>query len=352
MLIYFILLVIVVILANGYDRSKSGIYLVFILLFMTLLAGLRDVNVGTDSWSYYFQFDDRTLWTNFNFFENLTQEVGFKALLWLSQVLGSNYCVLFTLVAGVVYSLTLIGIKKYSESMLISLFVYITLGQYAFCFNGERQALAIAIYILAIQYIKSRDFKKYCLIVLIAALFHKTIIVAIPLYFLFIKEVNMKTAVYIVMSSIILTLLLPSLLEFASKLESRYANYDESTGDAGLLLMFAYYIITIFFMYSRKYIEIDKLQFFDVCLLMFIAGSTIFTIVLTAGIYIEVSRFASYFHISAIFLWPMILHSKMPKKFFFISVAYFLGHLSFMYVYYNKMAGLSPYIFNRSLFLN
>ena len=72
--------------------------------------------------------------------------------------------------------------------MLISLFVYITLGQYAFCFNGERQALAIAIYILAIQYIKSRDFKKYCLIVLIAALFHKTIIVAITVIFQFLLK--------------------------------------------------------------------------------------------------------------------------------------------------------------------
>ena len=44
MLIYFVLLAIVAILAKGYDRSKSGIYLIFIFIFMTLLAGLRDVN--------------------------------------------------------------------------------------------------------------------------------------------------------------------------------------------------------------------------------------------------------------------------------------------------------------------
>lgn len=350
MSIYFCLLLIVLFLANLYDRTKSKVWVVSAFVFMVLLAGLRDVNVGTDSWNYYFQFMEKET-QELSLSEYIKDEGGFKILLRIAQVLGSNYCSLFLLVGAVVYGSTLQGMKRHTESMTISLFVYITLGLYAFCFNGERQALAIGIYMNAIQYVKDRDFKRYCIVVLLAALFHRTIIVAIPLYFLFTRTYNITTIIFVIISSFVLTAALPYLLTFASTIDSKYAGYfAKNEVNAGASLMFAYDVMTLFFIYMRRYIERVKRRFYDVCLLMFIVGSTIFTLVIATGIYVEVSRFASYFHVSAVFLWPMILHCKTYKQMSMVKFAFLIGHLSFMYVYYGKMAALSPYIFNTDIF--
>ena len=179
------MLIFVMLCANIYDRTKSTSFLIFCFVMMSVLAGFRDVNVGTDSWNYYFQFENKDILNDINFPTLLTNEGLFDVLVWLSQKLSNNYFALFTLVAMLVYGASLKAIKDNSSSVTTSLFVYISLGIAVFCYNGERQAIAIAIYMLSFHSLQTKQFWKYCAIVLFATLFHRTIIVAIPLYFIF-----------------------------------------------------------------------------------------------------------------------------------------------------------------------
>ena len=200
MTVYLLLLLFVSICAYRYDYSKNNAWLWVIFFALTLVAGLRDVAVGTDSYNYYFQFTNQDAFAQLNIYNDLTHEVGFDILLGISQKIGSNYASMFLLIAATVYSVAIISIKKGSQSMLISMFVYIALCLSSFCYNGARQGIAIAIYMFSLHYLIRGDFTKHCLIVLLAALFHKTIIVALPMYFLFRRRYNGLTICYIIVA--------------------------------------------------------------------------------------------------------------------------------------------------------
>ena len=351
MTIYLLLLLFVSICASRYDSSKNNAWLWVIFFALTLVAGLRDVEVGTDSYNYYFQFNNQATFAQLNIFRDLTHEVGFDILLGLSQKIGSNYASLFLLIAATVYSVAIVSIRKGSESMLISMFVYIALCLSSFCYNGARQGIAIAIYMFSLQYLIRDDFTKYCFIVLLAALFHKTIIIALPLYFLFRRRYNGLTICYIIVAISILTFFLPEMLTYASTLDDRYAGYLGKGNGGGVYLTLAYDIMAAFFVYARLYIQEYKKKIYDTYLLMFLCGALIFNIVVLGGLYIEISRFSAYFVISAVFLWPMIFKSNLRGGGVLIKACFFLGHIAFMYIFYSRMAALTPYIFNKSLFI-
>lgn len=349
--VYLLLFLFVIFCASQYDASKANFWLIFIFLAMTLVAGLRDVEVGTDSYNYYFQFRDKDVFSQLNIFKDLTHEVGFDILLGISQKLWTNYASLFLLIAAVVYSISILAIKKNTDSMMVSMFVYMGLCCSAFCYNGARQGIAIAIYMFSLQYLLSGNFKKYCLIVLIAALFHKTVIVSIPLYYLFRRGYSTSTMGYTIVFAAILTFLMPYLLSYASTLEDRYAGYMQKGNGGGELLTLAYCLMSAFFIYARKYIQ-KNLQEYDIYLLMFLCGTIIYAIVIFSGLYIEISRFAAYFNISAVFLWPMIFKGSLKSNRSIISVCFFIGHLIFMFIFYDRIGNLLPYMFNKSVFVN
>ncbi len=76
-------------------------------------------------------------------------------------------------------------IKKNSPNYLLSIWLYITLGIYQTQMNVTRNAIAILIVFNALQYMKKRKFFPYLICCLIAASFHRTALVFIPLYWLF-----------------------------------------------------------------------------------------------------------------------------------------------------------------------
>ena len=349
MIPYLILLILVLCCAKWYDSSKSIAALIISFAILTLFAGLRDVNVGTDSWNYYFQFLDKERFNDINIIAGLTHEGLFDVLVLLSQKLGNNYCSLFILIAMVVYATSLRAISQNTNSMLISMFVYIALGIAVFCYNGARQGIAIAIYMLSFKFLLKKKFLKYSAVVLIAALFHRTIIVAIPLYFIFTSKWNFKTIVFVIISSMVLVFALPSMIKYASILDQKYEGYIAMSEGGGEYLAFAYIIMTVFFIYSRAQISQQEMHRYDSFLLMFLSGTIIFSVVILAGLYIEISRFASYFHVAALFLWPMILKESSLAKNSFVKICFFMGHAAFMYIYYSRMAGLVPYFLNLTL---
>lgn len=350
--VYLLLLLFVSFCAFQYDSSKNNVWLFMIFVALTLVAGLRDVDVGTDSYGYYLQFRDTNAFAQMNIFKDLTNEVGFDILLGISQKIGTNYASLFLLIAATVYSVAIISIKKCSESMFISLFVYITLSLSSYCYNGARQGIAIAIYMFSFQYLLKGYFKKYCLFLMLAALFHRTIIVTLPLYFLFRRGYNGKTIWYIIIATTILIILLPTLLSYASTLDNRYVGYLEKGNGGGIYLTLAYDIMTVFFIYARKFIKACEKSKYDTYLLMFLTGSLIYNIVVLGSLYIEISRFSAYFMVSSVFLWPLIFKSNIGGARQLIKACFFLGHLAFMFIFYSRMAALLPYMFNRSLFIN
>lgn len=351
MIPYYILLAIVMLIAFQYEKASKKTWTPIVLIFiaMTLFIGLRDASVGTDTGSYA---------RGFNAFNELDEdsrlqldkEPGFWLLNKLGHALGDNYAALLILIAATTYASVLTVIKKHSDSLLISLFVYIALCYSTFCVNAARQGIAVGIYMLSFPYILKRDFKRYVLWVLLAAMFHKTVVVTIPMYFLFTRGFSTKIVAYLVGGSALLTSALPMLLSYGASMEQRYQLYLEASQGGGEMLMVFYVAIAAYFILQRKYISSDLKQKYDTFLLMFISGSIIYLLVILTGIYIEITRFAAYFQVAAIFLWPMILNNPYHKITSMYRSLIIIGHLGFMAIFLTKMAHLTPYMFNQTLF--
>ena len=158
---------------------------------------------------------------------------------------------------------------------------------------------------------------------------------------------NIKTLFLLLCSSLILVAFLPSLIKFASMLDHKYEGYQTLTsGGGGGYLTLAYVLMSVFFVYARKDVESQKRDVYDSLLLMFIMGTIVYCVVILGNLYNEISRFACYFHVSGIFIWPILLKYSRFKYSFFVKSAFVVGHLLFMYIFYSRMAGLVPYLFN------
>lgn len=113
-------------IAYQYDKMprKTWTPIVFIFIVMTLFIELRDASVGTDTAGYarsFTSFSDLDSESRFQW----DKEPGFWLLVTFSQMIGSNYAMLLSLIAGLTYASVLTVLKKHSDSLLISLFVYI-----------------------------------------------------------------------------------------------------------------------------------------------------------------------------------------------------------------------------------
>lgn len=353
MIPYVIYLIVVLLLAFiAYRRSKPRyVFVVLLYIVMSLFAGFRSSIVGTDTGEYAIEYEEQ-YYTDYDLGHGisvLTEEPAFYYLQkWLGQ-LSNEYYVLLIGIAIVFCFFVVISIEKNSLSPVLSLFVFITLGYYTFVFNAARQAIAMAIYMTSIPFLHKKRFWEYSLIVLCAALFHKTIIIAIPLFFIFTMKFSHKSVIIAIVGGLIIAYALPVLLDYGASLEARYALYKEGRATGGLLLTLFYTILTVFFAVEKKNIRVEYRKAYDVFLNMLMIGSAIYLIVSITGAYVELTRFAAYFQISTVFLWPILLKaSKRPVNKLIVALA-LIGHIGFFAIYLSKMANLTPYIFNPSI---
>lgn len=351
MLPYYIFLVIVILFASlSSVMPKNKLFLVLTLMVMVLFAGLRDAEVGTDSSGYARTYIENARTIDGNLYEQITDEVGYSYLTLLLGGISREYVVLFIVIALLTYSCVLIAIRRETNKIVVPIFVFVTLGLYTFVFNAARQGIAVGVYMLSFKYLFENGvsgFLKYCGVVLLAALFHKTVIIALPLYFIFRLGFSSRILLLVVILGIVIGALLPSFLSFAGTMEQRYEIYSTQTGGGKLLTIF-YILITAFFIFWRKKIDLRFLQHYDVYLNMMLFGTLIFIEVQANGVYIEITRLAAYFQVAGIFLWLFVYQSEHKPSALFSSF-FVLGHLLYYYIFCTRMANLTPYILNTNL---
>jgi transmembrane protein EpsG len=351
MLPYFILLLMVVFLAFlGENAKKStktyNFYKFLILLFLTLFAGLRSWRVGSDTSGYAHKFEDLNLdFSSFIELESKT-EIGYRLLEYITSLFSNDYMLILTVIALVAVFFQLKSIYKLSEQPVISIFILITFGIYTYVFNGARQAIAAAIFMYAVTFLIKSDFRKYLFWVLVAFLFHKSVIFGLPLYFVFRRRFTFKWFIILIIGAALASFFFSLLFQFAGVVSERYSKYEEITTQGGATLTLSYGLLCAFFILMRSKIEPIYLRSYDIYLNMFSFGTIIFILVFFLGAYVEITRLAFYFILSAIFIWPIIFKSLKQNEIFLFLVFFVLVHFTFYYTFVGKMAGLNPYILN------
>src|SRR5690625_5090692 len=120
----------------------------------------------------------------------------------------------------------------YSRMIELSLYVYITGGLFLVSMNGIRQVLAAAIAFTAINYLLKGNWFKYSLIVLLAASFHLSALVLIPIYFLVRFRAWSKVTIVVIICTILVVLgfykFMVLLFTYLKNYQySDYENFDE-----------------------------------------------------------------------------------------------------------------------------
>ncbi len=349
MIIYFSLLFFSTLFTAVSQKSRSLLIartsMMLTFIAMVLVAGLRSRDVGTDTWTYTVNFERIKLTINSIYTSSM--EIGYLAIAGLAQIISNNYWSLLLLIALLTVSCHLLSIYMFSFDRTISVFVFISMGFYTFFFNGARQGLACAIYTLAFGSLIRGDFKKYLLIVILAFFFHKSIIIAIPLYFIFRIRSKTRYLFFISIISSISIVWFEKIIGFGVFVSEKYARYTESSDVGGYLLALSYVLLSCGFVFMRSRISEEYIRYYNIFLNINVFGSTIFSVVVITGGYLELTRLSFYFIFSSVFLWPLVLksiYSTSEKGIFYIS--FFIGHLTFFYFYLKKMSNLIPYEIN------
>lgn len=236
-------------------------------------------------------------------------EEGFRVLNQVVAFFTDNVQWIFALTAAFALGLIFWGIWRYSPNPALSIFLFVTMGYYFSSFNILRQYLAISMVFVSLRFIKEKKFWRFLLVILVGMLFHKTVIIMLPFYFL--CRLRLKQSYLL-----ILTLCGLALTPFRNKLSAFvvgtfYPHYAE-TGVAQPLSTteFIYYLIvfgTIVFL-CMKYRE----KFFadDYNLILFNCVFYAFLIYLCLSFIPEVNRLAVYLEFFVILLIPRLFAAE------------------------------------------
>lgn len=207
--LYILMLILVSICAYFAERSKSKwqglIFVSIIIMIMTLIAGIRDYEIGRDTDIYYNSTYLRILYDNI---DSAHGAILYSYLFYLIIILGGNYSVVLFTIALASYSLIV--------SRLWTLRVFCSFSRMIFAFfclwyplslNVTRQFFALSIIFYATKFLENKQYIKYSLFVIITTFIHTISILGLALIPIVIlvdnvdkqKLINKKTIGYIMM---------------------------------------------------------------------------------------------------------------------------------------------------------
>ena len=182
---------------KGWNTSKGRhVYVTFLIVISVLQSGLRHYAIGVDTYSYYLDFIDTDLnrdwnWIFQNFYEVYVLEngkdAGYHLLLKLFQLVCPYFRIFLFVVASAFFCLLFRLIEKESTSirqLFLSFCIYQTLFYSFFSITGIRQTIATIATFYSIKYIRNQNFLKFCVLIVVFSLVHKSVLLFVPFYFI------------------------------------------------------------------------------------------------------------------------------------------------------------------------
>lgn len=267
------------------SNSKPGtFYLIFIMLSFSLMMGLR-YDVGTD----YFAYQE-------GFIYNYDVGKGEILFNWIRELLNSfevHYSVYFSFLAFLNISFFLFAFKRDAFILPLLLFFLLTNGDWLFWMNGIRQAIAMCIWVYALNFIEKKKFWWYLAWCLIAIGFHMSAIILIPLYWIlkngkdYFKNIKLQlllfTGAFLIQYSFgsFLEQLEPLIQLYQTNLTGGAYNYSierfkeeasSTVEGSGIAYFFRVGLSIIIILYSKKLKEYFNSRWFHILYSLFFLG--------------------------------------------------------------------------------
>ena len=153
-----------------------------IFLILALVSALR-LEVGNDYGKYVENFHE--IWAGTDQAYVVT-EAGFNFVVWLIYTISGyeNYLLVFAVFGAVTAFLFLKALYEQSDCFWQSFAMFMLLGVYFRTFTTVRYYLALAAALYGIRFVLRRQYGCFVIWIGIAALFHKSVLMVLPLYLL------------------------------------------------------------------------------------------------------------------------------------------------------------------------
>lgn len=196
-MIYYCGLILSILIVRGislqFKNMDRIVFFVFSAVLVILFQGLRSFSVGTDLASYIPSYSEIGENVPFSFTaKHHNFEIGYILLNKLIYALGFSERGFLIIITIIIQAPIFCTMYKYSESPLLSVFVYFAFGNFIITFSALRQAISMAICFSAYGFIKNRKPIGFCVLVVLACLFHKSALIFFliyPLYYIKINEI-------------------------------------------------------------------------------------------------------------------------------------------------------------------
>lgn len=341
---YFVLVAVVILIYLVPIKKSTKV--IIISLVLIVFSGFRE-GVGTDFNMYkniFYNID------NLDGYYLGEIETGYILLNKFIYSMYSDHRLLFIITSTVIIGLICISIMRYSKNYLLSILLFICLGYLHSSFNGVRQYIALAIFIYSIRFIINKKVKSYLIFILVASLFHKTILITLPLYF--INKIKFNKKVFIL--SIIPIMLIgvfyePIMNNFSMISPFYYEKYmktmylSQNTGIGGRSSYI--YIASYICVYILSIFRYEKIvyKYKDCIIFIILCGISIPFMIL--GLKNQLFfRLSLYFSVNFIFLIPMLLDSFSKNIRLIIYHPFIMWVVFFYYTTLMNRDGVIPYI--------
>ncbi|WP_339068138.1 EpsG family protein [Fusobacterium animalis] len=234
-------------------KNKSK-FLIFLLIFLFCFT----YQMGTDWLSYQNYYENifvNTDWEDL-LLKNARIERGYVLLNIFFYKLGFNYEIFSGLVLSVCTYITLKYIQEKSKNKYLAFYVF-----FIYMFNAAlleplmRQVIALTIFIVSLKYLEKKKFLKYVFFIFLAAQFHRTAYLLLPLYFINYIKFSVKKVIVIIL---LFKLLLNTMIDIVIYIFPKYMEYLTAKRYAPkeltitTIIMCIYHIFIIFYIYKNS----------------------------------------------------------------------------------------------------
>lgn len=322
---------------------RNWIYLGGIFLILFLCAALR-FDIGNDYEQYTKTAHEAAVGGY------VVTEIGFN---WLVRVVytlfgGEYYEIVFAIFAFVTILIFLKALYEQSVDFGASFFLFMTLGLYFQTYNTMRYYLALAIVLYAMRYVCNRDWIRFVGWILFASLFHKSVLLVIPVFWAASFAWKKWQIIAGILASAVCFLGKNLVLKLALVLYPSYQNTIYLEGGTSYMSILRGIVVVAFYIwFVKRYAETETAQSKE---LRFYAQLNLLAVVVyTFFSFLPVNtRIGYYFSVGQLFMIPMIVSAipeeKVKKRIgivvFIACVIYFA---LFLFTAHQDGVGLLPY---------
>lgn len=320
------------------------IFSIFTILLPSIMAGIRDMTIGSDTSGYPLNiFNKSKMYNNLrSVLENTNEEFGFVLLGYVTSMLTNNihYYLFFIelITMSFIYLFAYYKRDKVPMSFFITIYMLMCYSE-SLCVM--RQHIALAIFLYSIKFLEQKKYIKMSLLFLLSTQFHTTAVVGIVIYILYILEESKltrkkKNIIYFIIISciIVITIQYSNVVDFLIYklkilperystyfVEGKYYNDTINFSSSRIIFKLFWLILTIISLYVKKLNKMEDIKKERICILLFIIDILIYIFSLK---FIVLSRMSYFLFYPAIFLSLKSLNNIFKKDKFNQMICYMM----------------------------